>query len=451
MEPSRNSSRSHRPQSRSAAARRNAARRKAARRRARLRFFCGVLLAVLAVLLCFLMLSPGQPLLESLTVEAGTFPTAQMFLAEGEKYGDMVSFKTDMSTINVRIPGEYPLVINVGDKEYSTLMVIQDRTAPTATAAAYVTEVDVLPEAAALVTNIDDVSEVTVSYVQEPDVSKGGTATAKVKLTDAYGNSSVMEVSLTVTADEEPPVIEGAVDLEFFLGQSISYKSGITVSDNETANPKLTVDNSQVDTETAGTYPVTYTAADDAGNTTSVTVNLTLKVKPKDYVDEETVYQLAQEVLDDITTDSMSDMEVAFAIYQWTKTNIAYTGSSDKSSWVKGAHQAFTKKSGDCFNYFAAAKALYNVAGIENVDVVKSDTSHSSHFWSLINLGSGWYHVDCTPRRKVGYFFMNTDAELEAYSAKNKNSHIFDSDAYPERATESVQDLIDYKAGKVKG
>ena len=80
------------------------------------------------------MLSPGQPLVESLTLEAGTFPTAQMFLADGAKYGDMVSFQTDMSTINVRVPGEYPLVINVGDKEYSTLLVIQDRTAPTATA-----------------------------------------------------------------------------------------------------------------------------------------------------------------------------------------------------------------------------------------------------------------------------------------------------------------------------
>ena len=431
--------------------RRQQARRKAARRRARLRFLCGLLILVLAVLICILMLNQKQPLVEHLTLEAGTHPTAQMFLNEPDRYGEFTAFKTDMNTINIQVPGQYPLVITVNNKDYSTVLEIVDRTAPTASPASYTTEVGILPEASALVTQIEDVSDVTVSYLSEPDVSKGGTATAKIKLTDAYGNSSVIEVELQVTADEVPPVIEGAVDMEYFLGDSISYKAGITVSDNETANPKLTVDNSEVDTAKEGTYPVTYTATDDAGNVTSVTVNLTLKKKPKDYVDEQTVYALAQEVLNKITNDSMTDMEVAFAIYQWTKTNIAYTGSSDKSSWVKAAHQAFTKQSGDCYNYFAAAKALYDVAGIENVDVVKSDTSHSSHFWSLINLGDGWYHVDCTPRRKVGYFFMNTDEELEAYSKKNKNSHIFDTDAYPERATESVQDLVDYKNGKVKG
>ena len=162
------------------------------------------------------------------------------------------------------------------------------------------------------------------------------------------------------------------------------------------------------------------------------------------------VYDLAQEVLDKITTEDMTDMEVAFAIYRWTKSNIGYVGSSDKSSWVSAAYQAFTERSGDCYNYFAAAKAMYEVAGIQNVDVVKSDTTHSSHYWSLINLGDGWYHVDCTPRRVVGYFFMNTDAELEAYSVNNKNSHIFDGSLYPERATESVQDMVDYANGKIK-
>lgn len=438
MESSRNVSRQRR-------------RRRKNQQRENLRVLCGFLILLLAGLLCFLMLRPGALLLERVSVEAGTAPSPAMFLVDAQAYGELAAFKTDMSTVNINVPGEYPIVITINGKDYSTVMEIVDKTPPAAAPSGCATEVGVLPEAYMLVTDVKDVSDVTVSYYQEPDVSKGGTAEAIVRLTDAYGNTTDMVVELLVTADEVPPVIEGAVDLEYFLGESISYKSGITVTDDETESPKLSVDNSQVDSSKAGTYPVTYTATDDAGNTASVTVQLTLKEKPKGYVDKETVYDLARKVLDDITNDSMTDMEVAFAIYKWTKSNIAYTGSSDKSSWTKGAYQAFTKKSGDCYNYFAAAKALYDVAGIENVDVIKSDTSHSSHYWSLINLGDGWYHVDCTPRRNVGYFFMNTDAELEAYSKKNKNSHIFDTDAYPERATESVQDLVDYKNGKVKG
>jgi transglutaminase-like putative cysteine protease len=438
MESSRNVSRQRR-------------RRRKNQQRENLRVLCGFLILLLAGLLCFLMLRPGELLLQRVSVEAGTAPSPAMFLVDAQAYGELAAFKTDMSTVNINVPGEYPIVITINGKDYSTVMEIVDKTPPAAAPSGYATEVGVLPEAYMLVTDVKDVSDVTVSYYQEPDVSKGGTTEAIVRLTDAYGNTTDMVVELLVTADEVPPVIEGAVDLEYFLGESISYKSGITVTDDETESPKLSVDNSQVDSSKAGTYPVTYTATDDAGNTASVTVQLTLKEKPKGYVDKETVYDLARKVLDDITNDSMTDMEVAFAIYKWTKSNIAYTGSSDKSSWTKGAYQAFTKKSGDCYNYFAAAKALYDVAGIENVDVIKSDTSHSSHYWSLINLGDGWYHVDCTPRRNVGYFFMNTDAELEAYSKKNKNSHIFDTDAYPERATESVQDLVDYKNGKVKG
>lgn len=269
--------------------------------------------------------------------------------------------------------------------------------------------------------------------------------------------------SVPVITDETAPEIHNAVDRVFWLGDSIVYTGKCTretdqgnveylkvTATDDSGNAQLTVNRDAVDTEVAGTYPVTYIATDDAGNETSVTVQFTLLEKPKGYVDPETVYEMAQEILDQITTDDMSDMEVAFAIYQWTKTNIGYVGSSDKSSWTAAAYQAFTQRSGDCYNYFAAAKAMYTVAGIENVDVVKSDTSHSSHFWSLINLGDGWYHVDCTPRRNVGYFFMNTDAELEAYSVKNKNSHIFDGSLYPERATESVQHLVDYAKGKIK-
>lgn len=335
------------------------------------------------------------------------------------------------------------------EKKTTKPTVAIDRTAPQADPVAVVVRAGALPTPEELVTNIRDEGKVTVSYREVPDVSKGGQVIAELLLTDEAGNTAVVQA--TVTVDDTAPVIEGAVNLMGYVGDPITYKAGITVRDDRDPFPKLTVDNSQVDTTKVGTYPVTYRATDDVGNTTIVTVNLTLKEKPAGYVEPDVVYGLAREILDQITTDDMTDMEVAFAIYRWVSTNVGYVGSSDKSSWTGAAYQAFTQRSGDCYNYFAAAKAMFDVAGIQNVDIIKSDTSHSSHYWSLINLGDGWYHVDCTPRKRVGYFFMNTDAELEAYSVNNKNSHIFDGSLYPNRATESVQHLVDYENGKIKG
>ena len=249
-------------------------------------------------------------------------------------------------------------------------------------------------------------------------------------------------------SDTTAPVIEGAEDLTAYVGDSISYKANVTVTDDTDPNPQLTVDNSQVNVTEAGSYTVTYTATDASGNSVSQDITLTLEEKPEGYVDPELIYEEAQPIYDSIITDDMTDMEKAFAIYKWVRGNIGYSGSSDKSHWTAGAYEAFTKRTGDCFTYFAAAKALYNMAGIDNVDVEKKQPASSRHYWSLINIGNGWYHVDCTPfKGGDDDFFMLTDEELAAYDASHWNAHPFESDLYPDRATESVQYMVDYSAG----
>lgn len=83
----------------------------------------------------------------------------------------------------------------------------------------------------------------------------------------------------------------------------------MTVTDNMNQNPTLDIDNSKVNLNKAGTYEVVYTATDSAGNTSSASSKITIKEKPKGYVDKEDVYALAQKVVDQITNDSMTDME----------------------------------------------------------------------------------------------------------------------------------------------
>lgn len=279
------------------------------------------------------------------------------------------------------------------------------------------------------------------------NLNEGGEYEAVYIATDANGNIARETIIVTVIPDVLPPIIEGTEDITVEVGGSISYRKGVTVTDDKDENPTLEIDNSQVDLDTPGDYEVVYTATDKKGNTSSVSIIVTVRSLEALAMEQE-VMEKAADILSRITTGNMTAMEKAFAIYRWTLTNIGYTGTSEKGDWIKGAYQAFKNRSGDCYTYFAAAKALYQVAGIENVDIVKSDTSRSSHYWSLINLGDGWYHVDCTPRTGTGdNFFMVTDAELEAYSSQHRNTHIFDASLYPERATESLQHLIDYSKG----
>ena len=112
-----------------------------------------------------------------------------------------------------------------------------------------------------------------------------------------------------------------------------------------------------------------------------------------------------------------------------------YSDSSDKSDYLQGAYVMMTERSGDCFNYFALSKLMFERLGIDNIDVrkVKNYEGDADHFWSLVSLDGGetWYHFDCTPRIGGGDFCLITDAELDAYSVSHKNSHNRDKSLYP--------------------
>lgn len=448
MEPSRNNDRA-----RAAARRRAAVQRR--KRQAALRRLCILLVVVLVILVgSIILLVNSDPLVEKLTLEAGAPVSAKSFLKKDTN--KPVAFVTDISKVNLTLPGEHEIEISVDGKSYTTTLIIQDTVAPKAEAVSATTKQGVMPDPETLVTNVRDAGPVSVTYQTEPDVSKGGETRGIVLLKDAAGNTSLVQVKILVIADEIAPVIKGAANREYYIGDTIAYKEGITVTDNETENPVLTVDNSAVKAQTAGVYPVVYTAKDMAGNESSVTVYFTIKARPDGYVEPETAYEYARNILAQITTDDMTKAEVAGAIYNWVKRQIGWNNHSDKDKgWAAAAVYGFTQRRGDCFVYYATAKALLDVAGIPNMEVnkvVTSETSASSHYWALIDIGDGWYHMDCTPRagNYTDSFFLYTDEEMLAYSRKHKNCFNFDLNAYPERATESVQDHIKFNGSTQK-
>ena len=97
--------------------------------------------------------------------------------------------------------------------------------------------------------------------------------------------------------DREPPVISGVTDKQVMVGDTISYRSGVTAWDERDGQVQVTVDSSGVNLNAAGSYTVIYIAEDKAGNqaTASATVEVT-------DITQEMVIQLADEVLAQITT-----------------------------------------------------------------------------------------------------------------------------------------------------
>ncbi len=419
-------------------------RRRKKRSRAPLVLFILLLIVVVCAILAT-VLNPAVT--EKVTLEAGDPVTMGLFMKSSPQDG---KFVTDVAAIDTSVPGVYAVIIEYDGKTYDCSLTIEDTTPPSGVTVPMTVPLGAELDPYKCVADVRDVTEVTVYFKSTPDLTVSGEHRETVVLMDTSGNKTELPVTVTVLADTVPPVISGTHDIEAFVGGSIQYREGVTVTDDQAPYiiNDYEVDSTKVNVNKPGSYEVTYRAADAAGNTTEVTVTVTITEKLAGY-DE--VMAEARDVLAQITTSSMDDMDVAYAIYRWALYNIAYVDTSDKSSWTIGAHQAFTQRSGDCFVYFAACKALLTAAGIENMDIVKSDTSHSRHYWNLINLGDGWYHLDATPRKGTGdNFFMVTDAELEAYSKAHNDSHIFNSDDYPERATKSLQNLVDYNSPTLK-
>ncbi len=149
--------------------------------------------------------------------------------------------------------------------------------------------------------------------------------------------------------------------------------------------------------------------------------------------------------LDKIIEDGMTDLEKCEAVYQYTWNNIGYTGDSDKSDWEMGAYVGLTAKRGDCFTYYAVARAMLSYLGIPNLTVTR-DGGVSDHYWLLVDFGYGWYHFDSTPRSsKMPAFdsFMFTDAGAADYTEATgeREYYKFDDTDLPERATVELKDL----------
>lgn len=344
--------------------------------------------------------------------------------------GDGGKILTDFKEIEFNKLASYEVEVELNDEVHNVKMNIVDTTLPVVEVQNMNGHIICKRNAKEFVVSGEDVTQITYTFQEEPDVNMVGTQKVVIVATDEGGNQVTKEAELTLTEDKEEPVIKGAEDFSVLLGENISYTSKVSVEDGCPEAHKLVVDSSKVNPSVVGVYPVTYTATDCAGHSTSVTVNVTVK---ENVYDINEVNALADKVLARILTDGMSLYDKAKAIFNYTKTSISYISFSEKGNYIRSAYEGLVKKKGDCYVYASTAKVLLDRAGVPNMDIERIPAGTTMHWWNLVDIGdgNGWYHYDTTPRVDRPVIFLWNDQKMKEYSDSHKNSHNYDRSKYP--------------------
>lgn len=350
---------------------------------------------------------------------------------------DNVSFSKDTS-FDLMVPDDYKITIKwkmpvFGNQTYHSTLHVQDTTAPAVTLATdsiemYTTATP--PTAADLVDSVIDVTNCSIDFKEPYDFTKEGKFDIVVLVADSSGNTTESVIPCTVVDDVTPPEIAGVEPLTVSQGDAISYKKNVTVTDDKDDNPKLEVDTSSVNPDKRGTYKVTYTATDAAGNVSEKTTTIKIVSAKISEATEETVNAKADEILSEIITDGMTQKQQAKAVFDWVVKNITYSETAGIDDLLSAAYKGMFYRVGDCTVKQKTAEVMLNRLGIKNMEIEKIRDTRG-HYWLLIDVGEGWYHYDPNLQLDGTLIFYWHDADLWAYSNAHKNTHNYDPSKYP--------------------
>lgn len=369
-----------------------------------------------------LLLSHAMPL----TVEARrTALTAAECIPNA---ADAVRAKVVTPFVPDRI-GTYAMTLQVDGVEEMALVEVVDTTAPVLSAPdrAWYTGHPLTAEE--LIESVTDATETTVEIASEIDWAKEGEQTVTLQATDSAGNVGQTTMRLTLNRDTEPPELYGVINRSCYVGEPVAYFAEVFAEDAIDGEIKVEVDTSKVDINRAGTYEVTYSATDRSGNRTEASCRFTFV---KATVTDEEVEKIAAEVLATLVNDSMTKVEKVEAAFNYVRFHVHYVNSSDKNDWRKEAIRGFRTGKGDCFTFYSTLRALLDQLDVDYMSVTRKG-GRTRHFWVIVNLGTGWYHLDATyasHHKHRCFMWTNAQCKIKEYFWRYEES------SYPEIATQ---------------
>ena len=395
-------------------------------------FIPAVLLLIMAAL-AFYDHATAPVLRTEVTVEAGSVSVDPCAFRTNDQDPDPV-FLAGVSREQLCTPGSYAVALQCGRRSYEARVHVVDTVAPTGTTRDLTSQGE-MPSADDFIAELHDVTPVSVSYKTMPDMTQNGVQTVSLLLTDSTGNRTTLTATLTLDLDITPPVIDGVHTFLVYQGDTVAYRTGITVTDDRDEAPLLSIDTGMVDLSSPGEYPVIYRATDAAGNTATAETTITVREKLPGYVSLDIIFAEVDAILAKIIKEDMTVRQQCAAIYNWVRSNCYYVNHSEKNDYYQGAYVMMTQRKGDCFNYYSLCKLMFERLGIPHIDVfkVKVRPQDAAHYWHLVSLDGGetWYHFDSVPRLPEASFFLVTDAYLDAYSEANNDCFNRDKSLYP--------------------
>lgn len=373
-------------------------------------------------------------LLSELTVEAGTetVPAGDFLTASANAEP---TYLAGVSREQLRTPGSYPVSITCSGRHYDAVIHVVDTVAPTGSTVD-ISSLERMPEAWEFLTEVRDITEVTVAYAETPDMTLNGTQPVTLVLTDTSGNQTTLTAALTLDLDLTPPEITGVRSFLVYQGDTLAYRTGISVTDNRDPAPVLSIDSGKVDLGWPGVYTLTYRATDASGNTAVSETTVTVLEKQHGYVALETVYATADAVLSQIIRDNMTAEDKAKAVFQWIGSHCYYVETTTQSDYYQAAYSLLTQRKGSSFHFASLSRLLLERLEIPNMDVcrLKVQETDTDYYWNLVSVDGGetWYHFDSVPQTEANVsFFLVTDTYLDEYSQEHENFYNRDAALYP--------------------
>ena len=340
----------------------------------------------------------------------------------------------------VNRPGTYTIPMTDAEgRKYNLKLTVRDRKAPVVTPKhVYYAKGVSTPDALDFIGSIVEADEYTAYFECDlPDMDQIGDYDIVFRVEDASGNKTKeLHSILTVIEDTTPPVFKTVPELSAYVGEAIAYRKGLVVTDNCGGAVDIQVDASAVDPNTPGDYTVSFTATDESGNVSWASTVIHIY---ENQITEEELNAKIDGVIAQIITPDMDKEAQLRAVYRYVYDHIAYTSDSDKSDWIRAAHDAlFMTGSGDCFNYFAAAIAFCRRLGIDYRGIERTPgAAEGTHFWIMVNIGTTeeprWYHFDCTHLR-ASYSHSGcllTDQQIKAFNRFRAGFYAYDQSKYP--------------------